>query len=128
MKAEMNYMKTFFYTGLTAIALFFSGCGQSELVISEEKLTNDIVYAANDTRPFTGKGIVFYRNSEKKHYEFSFKNGILNGPFVCYYTDGKIKCHGTYKDGEFEGNWIAYNEEGQTLYNVTYQNGNLVKK
>ena len=43
-----------------------------------------------------------------------FKNGILDGPILRYYPDGKIEVKGQYVNDMKEGKWYFYSEDGQS--------------
>jgi len=40
-------------------------------------------------------------------------NGMLNGPYVSYYTNGKMKSKGTYKSNFRTGKWVLFSENGK---------------
>jgi antitoxin component YwqK of YwqJK toxin-antitoxin module len=78
---------------------------------------------------------------ELKHVVIQYE-GCLLGPFIEYYSDGKIKVECNFKSNPSndysnlrlrdlcsmrEGNWSYYNESGKIQTIETYENGSLVK-
>ena len=57
--------------------------------------------------------------------EFNIKNGQLNGKFIMYYPNGKLKQEGFYKDGELDGNYKRYTDTGELFQDYNYKNGSL---
>lgn len=73
--------------------------------------------------------------------ETGFRNGLLNGDVISYYSDGSIESKSTYKDGNLIGDTIRYYENGNTKskykhtkeglvgeYLEYYENGNIKTK
>lgn len=73
--------------------------------------------------------------------ETEFRNGLLNGDDISYYSDGSIESKSTYKDGNLIGDTIRYYENGNTKskskhtneglageYLEYYENGNIKTK
>lgn len=44
-----------------------------------------------------------------------YKDGIKHGPFIKYYSNGKIKMKGNYRNGLLDGTFIEYSPGGNTL-------------
>lgn len=98
------------------------------------------------------EGVNLYKNGElngvsktfklgKLINEREFKNGLLNGNDIEYYTDGSIKSKSTYKDDKLIGDTIKYYENGNIKSKYThiddsmngeyleyYENGNIQTK
>jgi len=53
----------------------------------------------------------------------NYKDGILNGPWVKKYADGKIFQKGNMVDGKLDGSFIAYHENGKVMSKGKYQEG-----
>ena len=49
-----------------------------------------------------------------------YKNGLLNGMYSEYHTNGKILQSGMYKNGEKSGTWYEYNRRGGEIKRKTY--------
>ena len=101
--------------------------------MDELYLIDGLYYKKFTDVPFTGK--------TNGQIQGSFKNGILHGSYVEYYSDGKIKEKGTYNEGKrtgpylgyhnngnlrFNGNWLNDKEEG--AFESFYENGQLFLK
>lgn len=87
------------------------------MVLTEETIPDNIFYVGNSNKPYTGKCLIYYSNSNKVHYTFTYKNGILNGPFKSYFENGKVEYEGIYFEGELSGVFKKYDEEGTEKLN-----------
>lgn len=108
------------------IALGLTSCSQKNVVLTEDKIPEDIFYLENDLKPFTGTCTIYYRNTDAIKEIMNFKNGILNGSHVSYYKNGKIKRSGIYRNGNLNGKWTGYDPEGKKIYEVEYKNDTLI--
>lgn len=102
------------------LPLLLAGCTK-EIILTEEKLPDEIFYPKNSNIPYTGKCIIHYKNTDKIHYTFHFEKGILNGEFRSYFTNGKTEYLGNYCDGELSGDLLRYNEEGEVTLKYHFQ-------
>ncbi|MBO72920.1 MAG: hypothetical protein CMD35_04800 [Flavobacteriales bacterium] len=57
---------------------------------------------------FGPKGLIVVK---VEHY----KEGVLDGKYVEYYLDGKVKAKGEYKNGVLVGEIEYFNEDGTPL-------------
>ena len=99
-----------------------SGFGESE-VYEDELLNRDgLVYKPRSLEPFTGKNVLWYRNSQLLR-KGSYRDGKENG---------QLWAKGSYKDGKEDGLWECYEEcyekDGSVSedYPKCYQNGKEV--
>lgn len=53
---------------------------------------------------------------------FETDKGMLNGPYVSYYSSGKIKSEGSFKNNNRIGDWKLYAEDGTILVERKYTN------
>ncbi len=58
----------------------------------------------------------------------SFSDGMKDGPWVSYWTNGQLLSKGTYKDGKSEGPWVWYNKDGTVFksFTGTYKDGEKI--
>lgn len=69
-------------------------------VTLDDLVTQDeIVYKKSKT-PYTG--------TTTGLFQYTYKDGIRNGPFRVYYKSGRLKEKGNYRDGKQEGPYIRY--------------------
>ena len=47
-----------------------------------------------------GVSVVYYPGIGTKHYELTYKDGVLNGVAKEYYEDGSLKAEWEYKNGK----------------------------
>ena len=91
------------------------------LALSEEVTFDDLVeregiyYKKFTDVPFTGK-----TTGQKQG---TFKNGKKEGPWIEYWTNGRLKYKGFYKNGNREGPWVGYHKNGQLFSKGNYKNG-----
>jgi antitoxin component YwqK of YwqJK toxin-antitoxin module len=71
--------------------------------------------------PFTGK-------LDEGPERGTYKSGKREGPWVGYWSDGRLKYKGAFKNGEREGPWLWYNEDGTKYEDLsgTYRNGEKI--
>jgi antitoxin component YwqK of YwqJK toxin-antitoxin module len=91
-----------------------------EVILTEEKLPEEIFYAENSSHPFSGRCVIYYKNSKQVHYLYHFEKGILSGDFKSYYKSGSVEFEGNYYDGELAGDLIRYNEDGTVKLKSTF--------
>lgn len=100
-------------------ALMLLSCSE-EVILTEEKLPDEIFYVENSNRPYSGRCVIYYKNSKQVHYLYYFDKGILNGDFKSYYKSGAVEFEGKYFDGELFGELIRYNEDGTVKLKTTF--------
>jgi antitoxin component YwqK of YwqJK toxin-antitoxin module len=85
-----------------------------------------LLYEMGAEQPFTG--IVNGRGREdyrKKAYDYKkqYKDGVLNGETVFYFSNGKMESKVPYKDGEINGFMIRYWPNGRPKARIHFVNG-----
>lgn len=116
-------MKKFVYY-ISAIILLAS-CSYSGVVISENELPEEIFYLSDQIKPYTGRCVMYFTNTEIIKQEMTFKDGKLNGTMLTYHRNGNIKRKGEYKDGLYNGKWELWTQNGKKLYEVHYKKDTL---
>jgi len=53
---------------------------------------------------------------------YSLKNGVINGDYKAYHTNGQLKTTGKYINGKENGNFIEYSENGNKLHEFSWKN------
>jgi antitoxin component YwqK of YwqJK toxin-antitoxin module len=117
-------MKLLIYCVLALAALSFS-CSGRKVVLGENEIPEDVFYLPDEIKPYTGKCLVYYANTEKIKDEMCFKKGLLHGKWISYYKNGSVKCTGYYEHGNLDGKWKGYDENGKMIYEVEYTNDTL---
>jgi|WetSurMetagenome_2_1015567.scaffolds.fasta_scaffold08077_3 antitoxin component YwqK of YwqJK toxin-antitoxin module len=97
----------------------------SKVIINEDAVGAGILYAKNSYKPFTGKGIVLYRNSKQVKEQFTYKEGILDGEAISWYSNGRIHWEGLYVSGQIAGKWTFWDNEGNKILQASYKEDNL---
>ena len=91
------------------------------LALGEEVTWDDLVereglyYKNFSDVPFSGK----ITGSKKG----SFKNGVMEGPWVSYHENGQLLSEGAFKNGKTEGPWVLYYDNGRLSLKGTFKNG-----
>ena len=104
------------------MVLLFPSLALGEEVTMEDLVIRDGLHYKKFTDvPFSGK-----TTGQKQR---TFKDGVLDGPWVYYYSSGRLFVKGDYKNGEREGPWIDHDKNGTVHENLTgtYKNGVKVK-
>lgn len=73
----------------------------------------------------TGSGEFNIRESGGRSLRISVKNGIVDGAYNEYYSNGRLYTTGKYENGKKEGEWKEYYESGRVWKVYNYQNGEL---
>jgi antitoxin component YwqK of YwqJK toxin-antitoxin module len=107
------------------IALLSLACHRSYVTYPEEEIGNDILYVKNSYKPFTGKCVVVFKNTDIVKEQFTFRNGILNGEAIAWYKNGKIRRKGYYSKGHITGQWTFWDEEGNKSAEANYRQDSL---
>ena len=72
---------------------------------------------------FSGELILYSNSDSTKILQQAFYlNGLKNGPFSSYYSNGTLESSGTYKDGKPIGIWEIYFATGQITQEYLYFN------
>lgn len=112
------------YCLFTGIVLLF-GCKNqpTEFVNSTSKnfvLTNDIIYA--DGKLFTGTVFNLYENSIDTLQITSYKNGLLDGKFINFYPNQKVRSIRYFEEGKKVGNYDAWWQNGKKQLEYQFTN------
>lgn len=99
------------------ICFFQKGYSKNiEIDYSKTLDKNGKVYVKKSIEPLTG--MVKY----KKDREF-YKNGVPEGKWLSFFSDGKIKSIENWKNGSLNGKYILYNQKGIKSFQTYYLNG-----
>lgn len=104
---------------LCFLLFIFCSC-KREIVVEENKISDDLIYLQNKNKPFSGKYKVVYNNTNLPKAVFSYKNGEVKGIATAFYKNGNKKWEGEYKNGMLEGKWIFWNENGTIKYELFF--------
>ncbi len=115
----------FIYIILVITAFMGASCSSGTVVLSEDDLPENVLYLPNQIKPYTGKAVIYFNNTETIKEVMNFRNGVLHGERIRYYKNGTVKQKGEYKDGCFNGKWIANKLHGERYYEVIYENDTL---
>ncbi len=110
---------------LFATVVIGVSCSTKPVVLTEDNLPENLLYLPNKIKPYTGKAIIYFSNSDIVKEEMNFKRGVLHGERIRYYKNGEIKLKGSYREGNFDGKWIANMPQGERAYEVVYKNDTL---
>lgn len=133
------YYKNVFNLSFLMIAIILFGCGQKKYDSGKDLVTkNGLIYKIGEKKPFTGK---VRGKAANKNIEYEVKNGLKDGEFVLYFSNGNVEIKGNIVKGENEGQWNYYypnrtlESEGNFKDDLVngkwlwyYPNGNLKEK
>ena len=63
----------------------------------------------------------------KPYIELDFKNGLRNGNYLKYHTNGKFSCRGQYLNNYLDGTFEFYDENGSLDTTIIYQSTDTLK-
>ena len=100
---------------LLIITLLLLSVGLSQNRVNVNNLVNygDKYFKENDDRPFDGLVFDLSKKTGNKILEFRMVNGLKNGLYQEWYTDGKPKLKGKYLNEIQNGKWIFWYENEQ---------------
>ncbi|MCG8700976.1 MAG: hypothetical protein MI922_23190 [Bacteroidales bacterium] len=120
-------MKSVTYILLLSYLFVFTSCNEREIILSDEELPDDIFYLKNELKPYSGVCVVNFSNSDKTKEMMRFKDGILHGERISFYSNGKVKLQGSYNMGKLNGVWERYSVNGELVYKATYKDDTLMQ-
>ncbi|WP_170180966.1 toxin-antitoxin system YwqK family antitoxin [Hyunsoonleella aestuarii] len=85
------------------------------------------VYRLNETKEVMD-GYYVIGNKTSKWEEFSVKEGVLNGDYIVFHSNGEIFSHSQYQNGKLHGNEKIYSLSGKIKTHKTYNQGLLYGK
>ena len=91
-----------------------SSPGWSESIFDVVK-RDGVYYKKYSDAPFSGKITGSFKGL--------IKNGMREGAWFRYYSNGQLDFKGNYKNGKEEGAWILYWKNGQLSSKGNYKNG-----
>ena len=110
---------------LLIVSLLLLSVGLSQNRVNVNNLVNygDKYFKENDDRPFDGLVFDLSKKTGNKILEFRMVNGLKNGLYQEWYTDGKPKSKGKYLNEIKDDKWTWWYENGQKLKEETYKGG-----
>ena len=124
------------------ITLFVSvGLSQNRVIVNNLLKYGDKYFKENDDRPYNGIVFDLSKETGNKILEFRMVNGLMNGLYQEWSSDGTLIKKGKYLNDTHVGKWTFYYENGQKkeektykigeldgLYNMWYENGQKVEE
>jgi len=104
-------MKTL--TTILFLSLLSSPCWSE--TITDVVKRDGIYYKKYSDVPFSGKITGSFKGL--------IKNGMREGAWFRYYSNGQLDFKGNYKNGKEEGAWVLYWKNGQLSSKGNYKNG-----
>lgn len=90
---------------------------------SDEVLDNP---EAEGGKPFTGLAYELYNNGTIAYYCY-YKNGFKEGPYIKFYSNGKVKSTDCMKKGQTRGIRKIWYENGELKYEGEFKFGICLK-
>ncbi|MCI0640873.1 MAG: hypothetical protein L0Y72_30355 [Gemmataceae bacterium] len=59
--------------------------------------------------------------------KISYRNGVVHGPFVDYWSDGKVASEGQFVNGRQDGLWHFYFEDGRLSEIIHFKDGKEIR-
>ena len=106
---------------ITALMLVV-GCSSDPIDGSTLIEKGGLMYAPGSDKPYSGDAVWHY-NSEVNRKEGTFKNGVPDGVWTKWYSNGQKCEEETYKDGKIDGLYTYWYENGQKKSESTYRYG-----
>ena len=61
-----------------------------------------------------------------RYLEVSYREGVLHGRYVCFWSNGKVSTEGQYNESKHDGIWHYYNEDGGIYAIIQFRDGNVI--
>lgn len=84
-------------------------------------INSKVVYAANEMQ---GEYLEYFEDGKIK-LKGIYDKGLMTGIWVEYHPNGKIKLTGNYINNKKEGTWTEFDENGKQIKKMRYKNGEL---
>ena len=85
-----------------------------------------IIYLLNKTKPFSGKNLCKYENSQNKS-KGKVKDGKKNDIWTEWYENGQISEEANYKDGKYDGKMTYWHQNGQMESELNEEHFEILK-
>lgn len=105
--------------------LLLLGCTGANIKYSDTEMKNGLIYAKNNSKPYTGKVTFYDLESESIFGTGDFVNGKEEGVAIGYYENGEVQSKLNYKDGKLEGTSKWYYENGNIKDELTFTDNHL---
>jgi uncharacterized protein len=121
-KGKEKTITTYFRSGVIESVTIFKDSLYEKLEKFYESGIKSELYTYN-------KGVLttvflWHNNGElakEENYKLIDKNLVLDGKYVTYFFNGKIKLSGNYKNNKKNGKWVEYYEDGNKISEINYQ-------
>ncbi len=70
----------------------------------------------------------FFHSNGKKAAQGEYKDGLKNGRWIFWYDNGEKTAEGSFRMGKKVGQWIDFDEKGKEVSRQTYVDGVRVYK
>lgn len=59
----------------------------------------------------------------RQQYRWCMRDGVIDGNFTAYDTDGNVQMTGSFKQGNLQGTWVDYYPDGNKRWSVEFDDG-----
>ena len=114
-----------------SLLLFLSvGLSQNRVNVNNLVQYGDKYFKENDDRPFNGIVFDISKETGKKILEYKMVNGLKNGLYQEWSSDGTLIKKGKFINGIKNGKWTSWSDDENKLkvYEETYKDGELISQ
>ncbi len=109
---------------IVSFSCLAAGCNASEeRVIHDIVERNGLAYAPNEDVPYTGKYVIYWEGTFKKHREADYKDGRPHGLATSWYKNGQQQMKMPITDGFPNGVGFGWYENGQKKFEQPFKKG-----
>jgi tetratricopeptide (TPR) repeat protein len=105
---------------ISELLINFSNISKPFILDSMDRATQKVVYSKSDNGTITRKE---YFGKEHLFSNIALKNGVEDGPYLIYWSDGGIRLKGQYINGKKIGKFTAYDLKGKILKEKVFEIG-----
>ena len=106
---------------LAGILLIISSCVMKKINFDQLQKRDGLFYMVNNKEPFTGEIVSYVQG--KVEFEGNVQNGLKEGIWIYYYSNGQKMKEGVYTEGLKEGTWTYWAENGEIDNTEAYKVG-----
>ena len=106
-----------FLSGL--LLLLIVSCGKQEVPESTLEMRDTLIYKKGETKPYTGHEKA---RIQDKVIEYDVVDGVKQGNFKLYFSNGNVQIEGKVKNNRNTGEWKYYYETGELESKGEFEN------
>jgi antitoxin component YwqK of YwqJK toxin-antitoxin module len=97
-----------------------------EEVMDESQILRRRVHPKDGSGWVPNGRYIVLRETGQLHIQLTYREGILHGPYLDYWLNGKVSCEGQHSEGEQDGIWHFYKVDGAISAIIQFKDGKVI--